>query len=982
MVALRDLQLDVRRVVKNIQRVFSTASDLSTAEAEQLHTLFIACIEEVNARLRRCDELLRRGLRQEALQECESGPSLLDLVTELDLPEWEAWAHYASQYGLSEPPSLLIEVASELNAEFTTAASLDSLLRKHRLQALARSPLSARLSLLRTIAERDPGNHAWKEDLTAYEAARLKQVGAEFRQRFEAKDLVGVEALRRELENSRWQTAPPSSIVDPIVRGHMQLVREDARRRLVRLAQAIDQQFAAFDLPALEMSHEQWQRYAALSGLTDKDSLAAQVDQAFAWLAQEHAAAAGAQEFQSALANFEFALDDSTTSRHELGRLRTIVERFDQPIPERILRRCDERQRALIRAEQQRFRLTVLGVGTGIALAGGLLWLVIAWQISNRELRNAETTLRRLVAEKAFLQAQETLERLPVSIRQSAVVAGLADEVARRLREESARKERFFAQLKAAQAGLVDTWESVQRTQDKLDAVRTIAAGEDEMAALAEVEGELFVVRDQLQDNADERFLKECRDLAEQLRELEALDESAVHLHLATADSLARRAFVSQTARQNGQIELIVARLKSRMEAIQSTATERAARGRVVAAIGRESEFRAALEDYLQKGFAGPRAIDFRRSLDEAAPTLPLLAAWNRFAGSWPEDAWNTPDRAQTLLDLLAAPGELAEWGVIARAAAERPYLESVTRRAPGPDSLWRDLQVWLEKEWMALHCVRRKDEDLVYFSELPGDPITRNQVTFFQIKERVSVLDPEKIKNRPVYLTDLLPFKDDRYVLPSPQRLFVEKARPRIDAMRNPKQSPSYEEQALDLLGMWNQQAGLDPVLKMLYLQTFQVVLVQGSTVLEEALRPLERALETNETLVAVNWLDRDDAEVRSVRKSMQQKLAEINAQLFGPDSLRPTVLAGVEKARNNLRQPQKYAWVGLLMKDDTGAWQCLGPTSDQTGPQAELRLFQPSASPDDRFPVIGARGPDGPQWNDEALPLLYEGCPVLSVE
>src|SRR5207237_43487 len=69
-------------------------------------------------------------------------------------------------YGLPPPPKLLLETAEALNRAYADEAPLEGLLKKHRLLALARAPLPARLDVMRKIAALDRGNAAWAQDIT------------------------------------------------------------------------------------------------------------------------------------------------------------------------------------------------------------------------------------------------------------------------------------------------------------------------------------------------------------------------------------------------------------------------------------------------------------------------------------------------------------------------------------------------------------------------------------------------------------------------------------------------------------------------------------------------------------------------------------------------------------------------------------------------------------------------------------------------
>ena len=204
------LKDEVLRVVDAIRNVFEVEGDLEEADVEAIHTQFVECIQTVNQRLRKCDELLRKGLRGEALQECEIKPKLLDLVIELDIEESEAWSDYVRQFGIPPQPALLDDIAGSLNDAYTQSQSLEDVLRLHRLHALARSPLKTRLSVLRTIAEKDAENPIWQEDLRQYETARFSELDSEFKQLSQERDISGLFDLGTELSHKGWLVKPPN----------------------------------------------------------------------------------------------------------------------------------------------------------------------------------------------------------------------------------------------------------------------------------------------------------------------------------------------------------------------------------------------------------------------------------------------------------------------------------------------------------------------------------------------------------------------------------------------------------------------------------------------------------------------------------------------------------------------------------------------------------------------------------------------------
>src|SRR6516225_2446967 len=84
-----------------------TYSDQLKATAAQ----YAEACQQVNQRLRRCEEFLNKGLRSEAIHLAQTDPALLDLVAILDFPGRASWEEAAALYGLATPPRLNIETA-------------------------------------------------------------------------------------------------------------------------------------------------------------------------------------------------------------------------------------------------------------------------------------------------------------------------------------------------------------------------------------------------------------------------------------------------------------------------------------------------------------------------------------------------------------------------------------------------------------------------------------------------------------------------------------------------------------------------------------------------------------------------------------------------------------------------------------------------------------------------------------------------------
>ena len=171
---------------------------------------------------------LRKGLRSEAIQLAEIEPKLLDVVAFLDFPERDPWLELANRSGIAPPMPLMLDVASELNEAYAVEQPLAALLQRHRLLALAHGPLSARIEVLRGLADGDANNPVWQDDLLTFEKERQNQIKAEVEMAPRKGDTAALAALEAELLRPRLEE-PAAAGLGPVGRR-----RQEQRTLLVR----------------------------------------------------------------------------------------------------------------------------------------------------------------------------------------------------------------------------------------------------------------------------------------------------------------------------------------------------------------------------------------------------------------------------------------------------------------------------------------------------------------------------------------------------------------------------------------------------------------------------------------------------------------------------------------------------------------------------------------------------------------------------
>lgn len=214
-------------IADTIRSVLANGSYAPEAELTSLALSYANLCREAIRRLRRCGEYLRNGRRSEAVHLAACPPNLFELYSALQFPEAAEWERVCGAFGLPSPPRLHQESLAELNDAIAREREMENLLGRHRVLALAKAPLASRLHLLRTIAERDLENRAWREELRALESVRLRELWTEAKAAVDAKDVSVLERIWSELLESRWQHEVPKELTESILKARKFLQNQE-----------------------------------------------------------------------------------------------------------------------------------------------------------------------------------------------------------------------------------------------------------------------------------------------------------------------------------------------------------------------------------------------------------------------------------------------------------------------------------------------------------------------------------------------------------------------------------------------------------------------------------------------------------------------------------------------------------------------------------------------------------------------------------
>lgn len=365
---------DYQRTVDDI-RSFLQSSDQTFRESlRDLATAYADCCQEVNERLRRCEEFLQRGLRSEAVHFAQAEPVLLDAVTLLDFPERGRWEEVSVSYALAPAPPLRLATAAALNRAYTEEQPLEHLLRQHRLLALARAPLAERLAVIRQVGRLDAANPVWTEQAAEFERVRHRQLQDEFSAALARDDMEAIFALSDEVRKAPWQAPPPAALVEQVSRAVAQRANERLRKECGRVALQLATAFAAYDEPKVRELRDVWTELNREARLTPEDPLSRRVVPALRWLAQqdrkqglELAQQAALEKLEKALARNARAAELETLfdAAREIGVVPAALEQRYQGRLDSLQRRARWRERVILMAT---FSLGVLGLVALIVL--------------------------------------------------------------------------------------------------------------------------------------------------------------------------------------------------------------------------------------------------------------------------------------------------------------------------------------------------------------------------------------------------------------------------------------------------------------------------------------------------------------------------------------------------------------------------------------------------------------------------------------
>ena len=913
---------EIQRVVDELRFLLQREVVEQTDELADLVREYSAHCHAANVRLRRGNECLKQGLRSEALHLAEAAPNLLDVVAILDFAELDQLLEVVSMYFLAPPEPLLLDVASALNEAYAQHEPLQKLLDSHRLLALGRSPLSQRITILRSLAQLDAESPHWEADVRDMERARLSEMDAESRTAAARGDVATLKLLWAETQDENWYETVPASLLKTIKSRSGQTVRGNARERMAELEPELYAAYSALDVVRARPLRDEWNQKQQTVQLAKNDPLREQVAPILDWLEDEDRKLETDQAYSKVVGAIERAMDNDELSLADLKRLGLSLDRLDRSLPASLEGRYRNRLITLDVKESRRRRfLVAAGLAAFVAVVGVFGGIVsISYE--------AEKTRTRIAAVDAFItdgsldEARKLMEQQPTALTSESWLAAQ-----KKLIDAEQSEKNRKAELKAEMETVAQSTEP-PRIEAAFTRARGLAKTSDEKIEL----GKLQRTWQQQVNKSTAAREQEFRErLATASRSLQALDQAAgqkdspnlddLKVLLSTAEADTEQLRLSRGSVAN-ELESQASLLDSRLEASRQT----------LAGLTRKQGLLDKLTDstlLLGTAEGSSKAGVFEVTLREFATVLPHdpLAATLKVAAETSPipsvlerhrliDRWsslrtiNRKDVETRLRDIAAFFKEhpaSPDRDVISR---YQTWLDSIQRRFiddGDPDNGAQRLMgtLFSRKLIGESHTLCDTEEHTYYLSESRNEPF--GDVISFEYlygfngdKRRITLKKPNILKTQKT--------------VAAPQQEIATKVQTTIRDVGMDDWQKYFREITTSLL----KADKIDPFLRyLLVLKTLEYASL-GDQFLDQELAPVLMMLNNNDLDRTVAWMDPLNKMADTARKQAQALLAKM-------PPLEP-IFANAAKRQQQLERDlfaRRFS-IGWLEKTSRGGWIC----------------------------------------------------------
>ena len=893
-----------------IDDILSAVYSPETADPDFLRdssAMYAEACAAINDRLRSVARLLSRGLRSEAIQQAEEEPNLLDMFAVLDFQELSAWRQMLVDWDMAEPPNLLVELAADLNRAYADHQPLESLLKQHRLLALARAPLPVRIHTLRRLLSVDQDNETWQGDLAVLEKSRLSQIRTEADTAARDQDAQKLADIYEETCSNSWSIPLQESLNEHVEKLHQNALATSARADLEKLDQQLNEAHMAFDLDLGRNVRNRWRAAAGIAKLLPNDPLAQRAQPAMKWLQEQDLLEAQETRHQAAIQALESGLEEEVDS-HALQNLFETAMAFDQGVPEVLSHRVQQRLSAEELKGKRKHRLVLVAIAGSVLIVGSGLAYWIVQNAHHKAITQSAESMNTVITAGDLQGAQDyytnLLESSP-SYALSPQVQTLKSQLDSLLQAEEQRRSDFEIALQRALQSPRD-----DPDRGALEKARSLAVESGEKAKLAALDAEISAAR----QNRQQLHTAMLRDrLSEFRQELDRItgrndysdqEKTSELSNLRNQITAAKKEWGRASGTVASQTSPLLARIKALRESAQARIERRTSTQRITDSVGNSAAFFSSLEAHSER-FSNSVIADNLDAVSKEKKLCKGLSDWSVFlSGTFgPKKSFTASEASNALkngTDLLAThPGiPLAQFFKDRQA-----YLESIAQRVSEQSSLLNDLEKLFRDPLIAnLWMVEDKNGTRYYARDQP----TVNESTLrfeylsgFDLSSKLSTVRAEDVLHNGI----------------APQSLLAKEIRNILQDIPKTSWEPLFCQIVVQLA---DPKRDLDPILRLILMQKTLDSATQGSTALSAGFRSYRRAMDESNVDLSVAWMSPRDKTAQKERDRAELLLRAL-----------PDVKKSIKKTADLYKKLAKsaadtYRWVGWLDQGLDGEWTC----------------------------------------------------------
>jgi hypothetical protein len=762
----------IRRLMKHLCEALEALSEgVSLAAPDTVRALLARrkeIVPVVDERLTKCAELIRRGLRDEAVSYATEPPDVVQVATLLDISRharWKIWMAKLNELSIPTPPMPRMDLVAALIHAQEELLRLKPLLDAWRRMNLANAPLADRIAMLGRLRKADPENELWFEALQEHQKQRIPGLERDVTEAAQAQDDQRLGLLVAEMRQEWIEPVPPRIVA--LAKSALKRFRGTRiDRELDSLADSLAAAHDAKDFDAARTLRDRWQVLVDQKGsfaVDDPRLTAAQP--AVAWVDAHARMTTVSEELWNSLDARPGGLrmrQDWVRSLERLGNeIEDLAEKLEGDSNDDAIARAHERidrQRAQLERDL-RFRRMMMYVG--IASTAVVLGLVV-WYFDDqarhdgsvakalRELRGA----RESIASGALQDIPDFRGMFSSRVASDPEVGSLVAAIRNDQQQQTDRRTKLQATLQKVRESLraaetaerpdpLAPWPSAfaeaSRSISEVNESQ-LAVTDEERADAARLKSAIDRLGRKLLDAADDLCRKRISEFEEELskaRDLLAADgDGAIRaVGLVKAAIATLRGQVAAPAVVEGSSsdkrlriasEAIIALLApggallKKAEAIEGML---ASRNRFREA---ERELDRRLGDWrryaeqlalISRDFATfPEARDFSRAADHKS-LWPAVDAWRGFQPALKQLHLATPERARETVETFEAlPAETKDLPMAKRFRQDvLPALQLFADR--DLEKLREDLEKWFSGTWLSdLQYVVKTQEEILYY--------------------------------------------------------------------------------------------------------------------------------------------------------------------------------------------------------------------------------------------------------------------------